>query len=178
MQFCNECFSVAADRPRVSWRAIHAVEANYSIKRLKSLKEEWSEYYPALEMTAEILRGLSVPFTRSNLSGSRLEEVTLELHETDEHDPCAASVKKLYEPGSKVSEADVVSQILMCLYHVGMIGIKISVLDTFIWSHIDQPRISKSEVKRANQIKVHKMFRHALEIVDQKNMTSLGKGRT
>lgn len=178
IQFCNECFHVAADRPRISWRAIYAAEANYSTRRLKSLREEWSEYYPALETTAEILRGLSVSFTRSSLSGSRFEETTMELHEINSHDPCAIAVKKLYEPGSKVSEADVISQILMCLYHVGMIGIKISTLDTFIWSHIDQPRVSKSEIKRANQIKVHKMFRHALEIIDQKNIISSGKRRS
>lgn len=168
IQFCNECFQSAADRPRISWRAIYAAEANYSTKRLKSLREEWSEYYPALEATVEILRNLVVPFTRSNLSGTRLEETTTELHELDQNDPCVAAAKMLYSPTGKISEAEVVSRILMCLYHVGMIGIKISTLDTFIWSHIDQPRISKSEIKRANQIKVHKMFRHALEITDKK----------
>lgn len=178
IQFCNECFLVAADRPRISWRAIHAAEANYSTKRLKSLREEWFEYYPALEITAEILRGIAVPFTRSSLFGKRLEEIAMELHEAEYHDPCAITITRLYTPGSKLSEADAISQILMCLYHVGMIGIKISTLGTFIWSHIDQPRISKSEIKRANQIKVHKMFRNALEIVDQNNITSLGKRRS
>jgi hypothetical protein len=174
IQFCNECFRAAADRPRISWRAIYAAEAHYSTKRLKSLKEEWSEYYPALEITTEILRGISIPFTRSILSGSRLEETAMELHELQENDPCVVAVKSMYSPQSKVTEAEVISRILMCLYHVGMIGIKISTLDTFIWSHIDQSRISKSEIKRANQIKLHKMFRHALEVIDQKNITSLG----
>ncbi len=55
----------------------------------------------------------------------------------------------------------------MCLYHVGAIGLKISTLNTFIWSYINQPRISQSETKRANQIVVHKMLRHALEIKDE-----------
>lgn len=178
IQFCNECFLVAADRPKISWRALYAAEANYSTKRLKSLREEWSEYYPTLETLSEILRGLSEPFTRSNLYGERLEEVAMELHDTEGHDPCSAAIKKLYEPSSKTSESDVVSQILICFYHVGMVGIKISTLDTFIWSHIDQPRISRSEVKRANQIKVHKMFRHALEIADKKDISNLGRGRS
>lgn len=177
IQFCNECFRVAADRPRISWRAIYAAEANYSTKRLKSLKEEWSEYYPELEVTAEILRGLYEPFARSNLSGSRLEEAAIELSDADVQDSCALAIRKMYEPNSKISEADVITQILMCLYHVGMVGIKISTLNTFIWSYIDQPRISKSEVKRANQIKVHKMFRHALEIVDKKDIANFGKKR-
>lgn len=66
-----------------------------------------------------------------------------------------------------MKEADLVSQVIMCLYHVGVVGIKISSLDTFIWSHIDQSRITKGEVKRSNQIKVHKMLLHSLEIRDK-----------
>lgn len=174
IQFCNECFRSAADRPRISWRAIYAAEAHYSTKRLKSLREEWSEYYPALEATVEILRNMAVPFTRSNLTGTRFEETTAELHELDENDPCVAVVRTFYSPEGKITEAEVISKILMCLYHVGMIGIKISTLDTFIWSYLDQPRISKGEIKRANQIKVHKMFRHAMEVIDQNNITNLG----
>jgi hypothetical protein len=131
---------------------------------LKSLIEEWSEYYPALEQTVEIIRGLKAPFTRSSLSGDRFSEISMELHEANANDPCAKMARQMYSASSKFSEADMVSQILICLYHVGVIGIKISTLDTYIWSHIDQPRISKSEIKRANQIVVHKMFRHALEI--------------
>jgi len=164
IQFANECFRVAFDRPRISWRAIYAAEATYSSKRLKSLIEEWSEYYPALEQTVEIIRGLKAPFTRSSLSGDRFSEISMELHEADASDPCAKMARQMYSASSKFSEADMVSQILICLYHVGVIGIKISTLDTYIWSHIDQPRISKSEIKRTNQIVVHKMFRHALEI--------------
>lgn len=164
IQFANECFSIAFDRPRISWRAIYAAEANYSSKRLKSLKEEWSEYYPSLDITVEVLRGLRTPFTRSLLSGDRLSDVTMELHEESNNDICVATSKAIYKPNSKISEAELVSQILICLYHVGVIGIKISTLDTYIWSHIDQPRLTKSEVKRANQIVVHKMFCHALEI--------------
>jgi len=171
IQFCNECFRTAAGRPRISWRAIYAAESHYSTKRLKSLKEEWSEYYPALETTIEILRGISIPFTRSVLFGPRLEETAIELHESPENDPCVAAVKSMYSPQGKTTEAEVISRILMCLYHVGMIGIKISTLDTFIWSHIDQSRISKGEIKRANQIKLHKMFRNGLEVIDRKTHT-------
>ncbi|MBS99866.1 MAG: DNA repair protein [Oceanospirillaceae bacterium] len=175
IQFANECFRIAADRPRISWRAIQAAEANYSMKRLKSLKEEWSEYYPALEITTDILRGLKIPFTRSTLSGKRLEETAMELNDYENLDPCVITCKKLYEANSKTSEGDAISQILMCLYHVGMLGVKVSTLNTFIWSYIDQPRISKSEVKRANQIKVHKMYRYALEISDSNSLSSIDK---
>ncbi len=164
IQFVNECFKIAFDRPRISWRAIYAAEANYSRKRLKSLSEEWSEYYPELGKTVEVLRGLRVPFKRSSFSTDKLSDIAAELYDGNEKDICSETAKNLYKQDSKLSEADFLSQLLMCMYHVGIIGIKISTLETFIWSHIDQPRVTKSEVKRANQMVVHKMFRHSLEI--------------
>lgn len=167
IQFANECFKASFDKPRISWRSIYAAEANYSHKRLKALNEEWSEYYPELEHSVEILRGLRVPFSRSLIGGDRLADIAMDLHDGDEIDVCSQTAKRLYSANSKTSEADLISQLLMCLYHVGVIGIKISTLDTYIWSNIDQPRISKSEVKRANQILVQKMFRHALEIQER-----------
>jgi len=177
IQFANECFFVASDRTRISWRAIYAAEANYSQKRLRSLNEEWSEYYPGLKMTIEILRGLPTPFTRSAISRARLEEISSDLCELPINAPCITTAKKLYENGSGVSESDMISEILMCLYHVGAIGLKISTLDTFLWSYIDQPRISKSEAKRANQIVVHKMLRHALEIKDENILKRSSRNR-
>lgn len=164
IQFINLCFVQASNLPRVSWRSIYAAEAIYSSKRLKSLNEEWSEFYPSLEKTIEIIRGLTKEFTRSNINQERIERTAAELYEGNETDPCVQKAIGLYDQKTKTSRADFVSEVLRCLYHVGAIGIKISTRDTFVWSYIDQPRLTQSEVKRANQIKVHKMLRHALEI--------------
>jgi len=172
IQFANECFALAADKPRISWTTIRSAEASYSARRLKSLIEEWSEYYPSLEITLEILRGMIIPFTRSNLLGNRLENIGLDLTSGSPKDPCAFIARQMYEAQSHYSESDLLIQIITCLYHVGAIGLKISTLDPFIWSHEDQPRVNKSEVKRSNQIMVHKMFLHALE-VNEKNIISI-----
>lgn len=175
LQFANECFSIAADRPRISWRAIHGAEAKYSQKRYKSLIEEWSEYYPALSKSFELLRGLPTPFVRSNITSERVEEVSMELCESlsDKTDKCIIAANKLYAASGSISEADFISELLMCFYHMGIIGVKISTLETYRWAYIDQPRISKSEVKRSNQIVVHKMLGHSLEIRDE-NITKQG----
>lgn len=167
LQFLNYCLMGAADRERVSWRVIYSAESTYSAKRLGSLIEEWSEVFPALNDTLEILRGIDSPFTRSALSGERLESVIFALIENKNDDPCSVVAKQYYAPGKGGStESDVVSAILMCLYHVGAIGIKISSRDTYMWSYVDQPRVSKSEVKRANQIRVHRMIHQVLEVRD------------
>ena len=43
LQYVNECFNVALNRERISWDSIHKAEAVYSLKRLRSLKEEWGD---------------------------------------------------------------------------------------------------------------------------------------
>jgi hypothetical protein len=172
IQFANECFSLASDKPSISWTTIRSAESNYSVRRLKSLIEEWSEYYPSLDITIEILRGILIPFTRSNLQGQKIDNVSLELTSGDMKDPCVIVAKEMYEAHSHYNESDLIVQIIICLYHVGAIGLKISTLDPFVWSYQDQPKVTKSEVKRSNQIMVHKMFLHALE-VNEKSIISM-----
>lgn len=164
LQFVNESFGIAEDRDRISWRAMLAAEAQYSAKRLKSLNEEWGEVYPCLKDTIELLRGLTASFGRSSVKDARLEEVMIALHEGSGADPCVEIVKKYYEGGG-IKESEVLSNILICLYRVGAIGVKISTSDTFLWSFVDQATISKGEVKRAHQIKIHKMLHRALDTV-------------
>lgn len=164
LQFVNESLKIAEDRDRISWRALIAAEAQYSAKRLKSLKEEWSEVFPSFEDTVEILRGLTADFTRTSIKDGRLEEVMMALHDESCTDPCVDVVQRFYN-GKSVKESDVLSAFLMCLYRVGAIGVKVSSVDTFIWSFVDQVTISKGEVKRANKMKIHKMLYRALDII-------------
>jgi hypothetical protein len=164
MQFVNECLGAAVDRDRVSWRVMRAAEANYSEKRLKSLFEEWSDIYPSLPKSIEILRGVPEDFTRSYFSSNRLAPVISDLM-NDNGDPCNSAVIQYCEPGAKsISEADVVAEFLCCFYRIGAIGIKVSAKDTYMWSDFDHASISKGEIKRANQIKVHKMLYRALGV--------------
>lgn len=165
LQFFNLCLLGAADRPRVSWRVIQSAEAIYSGKRLDSLKEEWADIYPSLGDTFEVIRGIVSPFTRSTISGDRLNNVVLALHDGAVSDPCVSKVRDYYDPDKGlVKEADVISEFLICLYQVGAIGVKISTRETYLWSFIDQPRLKNSEARRANRIQVHKMLHHSLEI--------------
>lgn len=163
LQFVNETFNIASERDRVSWRALVAAEANYSEKRLKSLKEEWGEMYPSFEATAELLRGLPATFKRSTINQERLNDVVMSLSDAKNSDPCVKIVHAYFGANS-TKESDVLYALLQCLYRVGAIGVKVSSLDTFLWSHIDQSSVSKGEVKRSSHLKVHKMLYRALDI--------------
>ncbi|WP_123590169.1 P-loop ATPase, Sll1717 family [Salinisphaera orenii] len=166
LQYVNECFELAADRGGISWRVIRGAEAVYSRKRMNSLKEEWEEIYPNLIDTLEVLRGLKSSFTRSDLNEDRIESVAEVVCGSGSSDPCVACMDRFYSPDSKIKQFDLVYELIACFYRIGAIGIKVSSLDTFSWSHIDQPYIGKSEVKRSNQLKIHKMLHRELEIKD------------
>lgn len=164
LQFANECFTLAYDRERVSWRVLRAAEASYSKKRLKSLYTEWGSVYPSLEKTIEILRGLPSPFTRSSIAGKRLDDLILNLLEEPPGDPIAELSRRHFAGGASPTQADVLNAVLRCLYRSGAVGIKISAIDTFMWSFVDQANITMSEAKRANQLRIHRMLHNALEV--------------
>ncbi|HIF9136537.1 TPA: P-loop ATPase, Sll1717 family [Photobacterium damselae] len=164
LQFVNECFKIAYGRERISWRTIYAAEAQYSEKRLKSLKEEWGEVYPSFDETVEILRGLQSSFKRSDLSESRLEHIITDLYDQNSEDPCVLAVKDYFDNTGEVKQIEILNKILICLYRVGAIGIKISSLSTFMWSFLDQSTVTRGEVRRASQIKIHKMLYRSLDI--------------
>ncbi|WFB37849.1 DNA repair protein [Kiritimatiellota bacterium B12222] len=164
IQFANECFAGSTGKGRITWRALRSAETKYSLKRLKSLSEEWQEIYPALNQTIEILRGLPTPFVKSNISSDSVHELACNLHELDHSDPCVQTAVRLYDTNAGIKESDLVNIVLSCLYRIGAIGIKISSSMPISWSHIDAPILQKSEIKRVNSIHVHKMLHNALEI--------------
>ncbi|MNP51803.1 hypothetical protein D3C76_1461510 [compost metagenome] len=81
-----------------------------------------------------------------------------------DNDPCVISSKEYLETSGETKLTEVLNKMLICLYHVGAIGIKMSSLSTFIWSFLDQSSVSRGEVKRAQQLKIHKMLYRALDI--------------
>lgn len=165
LQFVNECFAIAYERERISWRAMLAAESQYSEKRLKSLKEEWGDVFPSFEDTVEILRNIKSTFTRSMIKDTTLEDIMVNLSEGDSRDPCVAIVRKYYEAISAVKESEIQTIMLSCLYRVGVLGLKVSSSDTYIWSHVDQSSVTKGEIKRAEHFKVHKMLHRSLDII-------------
>lgn len=163
LQFVNECFTSAINSPRISWKAISSAESLYSQKRLKSLYEEWSGLYPALRITVEILREKSKIFTRSSIIETK-NSIVDQLIEYP-NDPCGKAVIDYCNSASKnVTDSDLGTVIISCLYRVGAIGVKISTKEPFKWTDHDQPILSKSQVLCINKIKVHKMLCKTLGI--------------
>lgn len=169
LQFVNTCFQASSDN-KISWRALLAAEAIYSGKRLNSLSEEWSQIYPSLLTITEILRGKKANISRSDLSGTELQDIIIELFSNSElDDPCSDICRRYMESKSSVKDSEILSTFLTALYKVGILGIKLSSLDTFVWSYIDQPSISLGDAKRTLSIKIHKMMHRVLDIQTNQN---------
>lgn len=170
IQFANECFLLSESLSSITWRKISAAEHIYSKKRIQSLIEEWSEHYPSLRYSMEILREMPSTFTRSQVDSQKIDDLALELCALpieSNSDSCIKSAKNFYDKPTN-SNSDFLNQLLICFYATGLIGVKTSSTSPFLWSYLDQSNISKSDAKRASQIKVHKMYRLALDIKDNK----------
>lgn len=162
LQYINECFSIALDRERISWGTIQKAESAYSLKRLRSLKEEWGDIYPSFEETIELLRNLPDKFSRTDITRSNIDAVITELSIQGTIDPCAVIANKMLNGESR--ETDVINEILLCVYNLGVVGFKISSLTPYKWSFRDSTPATKNEIKRASGMKIHKMLHSALDI--------------
>lgn len=173
IQFVNECFKLCEDgQSRITWRILRAAEAVYSEKRLKSLYEEWSNVYPALETTLRLLRGKNMSFKKTDLlSENTFPNIIQALYEGSENDPCVRKVKSFFDNNS-ATENDIIVTVLECLYKIGAVGIKVNSMETFSWAYLDQPTISPGEVDRSTHFRVHRMLWRGLDIVGN-NPTSL-----
>jgi hypothetical protein len=107
--------------------------------------------------------------SRSDLSGAELQDIILELFSCEYNDQCSEICKRYMESKTSVKESEILSIFLTALYKVGIIGIKLSSLDTFVWSFIDQPSITIGDAKRTQSIKIHKMLHRALDIILNQN---------
>ena len=163
LQFSNECFAHSIDKTNITWRSMYSAETNYSEKRLNSMFEEWESLYPALNTTIEVLRGAQSSFSRSFIA-EKLDSISGKLLEQLD-DPCGLTFYKFLEDDNKsISEFDVIAEIVSCLFRVGAIAVKTSKTSPFVWSDFDNATLSKSQVKRVEHIKVHKMLHSTLGV--------------
>ena len=101
-------------------------------------------------------------FKRSTLA-ERLNNIVDKLIDNDD-DPCGKAVIDFCNSGGKTNESEVVSEILNCLYRIGAVGVKVRATESYMWSDHGKAILSKSEIKRVNQIQTHKMLLRTLGI--------------
>lgn len=93
---------------------------------------------------------------------NNIDSVISELAIQGTQDPCAVSANKMLNGESR--EADVINEVLLCVYNLGVVGFKVSSLTPYKWSFRDSTPATKNEIKRASGMKIHKMLHSALDI--------------
>lgn len=165
ISYVNECFRLAADRPRISWKVIQDAETPYSKKRLKALLDEWLVQYPSLPATIDCLKGFPESFTRAAFNKGLVDGLATQLCTMHAQDPLIRAFKQAYtDHKSSISDGDLVCAILQLLFHVGVVGLKTGEESAWLWASRDQASVTWGDVKRSSHIRVHKMFWKALEI--------------
>jgi len=164
ISYVNQCLALAEDRPRISWQVIHDAEEKYSKGRLKSLFDEWLARYPSLQRVSEMLAGLPATFNRSAFTDLALNDLASSLAEKGNEDDIGRLCENLLTPDCRHTLADLTSASLRLLYHVGMIGVKMSSESGRLWSYRGDEELSQGDMKRATSFKIHKMFWRALRV--------------
>lgn len=162
--FVNICIELCEGKEYVPPSTIQDAERNYSIGRLMSLRDEWSNHFPSLQACAEILRGRQVHFKYSEITDQQFEECVQEhWTEISQADPIGKIITG-YLNSEKTANACLI-QILKVLYTTSIIGVKPEATERVSWSHVDARGISEGQYKKSSSINIHPMLWRALDVV-------------
>lgn len=164
MLFVNECLNASEGKVRITWRAIQLAEGRYSQKRYRSLLDEWIQAYPSLKFVFDLLRGMRSGFAVSDLGDTRVDNVILKVASGDATDEISTMAARFMLPEVKVSRAAFLSACLRVLYHVGVVGVKVSSTSPFEWAYRGGRSFVDSDLSAETLFRIHKMFWRELGI--------------
>lgn len=162
--FFNDCIALSTDEPRITRRTLKQAEANYSIRRLRALADEWSADYANLIELAQFLRGYPERFTKADVLNGLDERLLEFIFKDPPVDSILAIAKECFNLGAYEEFAD---HMLDILYRVGVIGIKRvgDHLGDIQWSYL-KPGRSPQKLRMDNNdfVYVHQAFHSHLRI--------------
>jgi len=122
-------------------------------------------FYPLLPEYVRIFEGQGATFKVKDIAKEKFDEFAMnmvfELQKAD--DPISKICEKYIDTGSK-DHLPFLKQVLVCMYQIGLVGIKIQSNFARQWSYIDDAQLSETQIKADSIIDVHKTFWAALGI--------------
>lgn len=164
IQFFNEGFAVADGRTRLTNSIIRDAERTYSIKRLRSLYDEWRSIYPNLSDYVELLQRSKKIFV--------LDDIDLETIENFVINCCSASDRKrgpMYESSmayvdQRIPKETLLLEIMSHLYRVSVIGVRNEGYEGIHWSFQDSSPITRGQSIQSSSYHIHPAFWTALGV--------------
>lgn len=170
ISFCNNCLEASEGKIEIRPRNIENAELKYSIIRRQALVEEWQSCIPSLDVALNFLSKCPERFKASDIS-TRLfiDDFVLQMHDTvgDNIDPIYAIAKPYLEQQSagSIKIIEIAQHLLATLYRVGVIGIKLSQENSYLYSHRDAPIISPKQIPLESKVHIHWMFHRSLIVL-------------
>lgn len=165
MAYFNECFSLAAGKPHVTWETILAAEGPYSHKRLLALRDEWKLNYPGIDRLFSLFEREHMPMNKRTFV-SRLDDAMLLIA-----DPTFPGTKWLtamsegmWNPGEPEWQ-EVYHPLTELLFRIGFLGFSRSPGDSITYAHDDMDFGARlTNLRDDSLFSIHPTFHSALEI--------------
>lgn len=164
--FFNTCIKAAPEEPRVDADRLTLAEGDYSRNRLRALGEEWFADHPILvDLAKLILAKRPSTFTIGDVGDAELEALCLQF--ALEHQKAAGPRHPAFDVAIGQLKASEYKPVLFqTFYHVGLIGLKLSLYDAESWADETGRSISFAEISDDIGVVVHPAYRRALGIGD------------
>ncbi|MCK3776481.1 hypothetical protein MZK49_07030 [Ensifer sesbaniae] len=163
--FLNECIARAEGTTRITAALIRQAEVQYSQQRLQSLGDEWRRDYPNLSRATSLLSRVENPFSIESLGKERAEKAAITILEANGPQDEIFVAAQSYYLEERTSWEDFVESLMLINYMVGLVGIKPEPHLGRQWSYLDQPTMTRDQLKASSQIDVHKTFWASLGVI-------------
>ncbi|WP_333631513.1 P-loop ATPase, Sll1717 family [Agrobacterium cavarae] len=163
--FLNECIVRAEGTTRITAALIRQAEVQYSQQRLQSLGDEWRRDYPNLLLATSLLSRVENPFTIESLGIEKAEKAAVAILEANAARDEILEFAESYYFEDKTTWQEFVENILLISYMVGLVGVKPEPHLGRQWSYLDQPTMTRDQLKSTSLIDVHKTFWASLGVI-------------
>jgi hypothetical protein len=157
--FVNSCLDQAEDRNRITNQMVSSAEGEYSRKRLISLQEEWGATYPNLTRYTKIMLHRPHSFKLGSIKQEELESIYYGdfANDVEGSDPIINAATQLFL-NSKGSFIELIRDLFMIFYVVGLIGVKPDSTTPTFWSFSSNDGPSEGSLNEGSVVHVHPTF--------------------
>jgi hypothetical protein len=164
--FFNYCIEQALDKPEITAQMILNAEGEYSLKRLRSLYDEWFAELPELEQCIDILKRRPAHFHLNDMPIHLVEDLALKLAVKEEtaRSNKRISAKACLAVDKLMPMADFLAYLISVFYRTGLVGIKIEISTSPRWSFRHEPQIEPGTIRADAVVHICPVFWRALGV--------------
>lgn len=167
--YVNLVLEKAVGRSSIPVDLVKSVEEEYSEERVRSIQFEWASIFPSLEVVSKVLENRRDSFRVQEIASHELEAIAMELlsYIGIENEPLAPRAQCFLN--QNLSANSFRYEIVNCLYHVGMVGIKKGPQSPVKWSFESGSIAGPVNLKPDTRVYVQPMVWRRFEISGGEN---------